>query len=85
MLARSNRINRGSMAPVNFRQQIKERLIKLGLTTNQLADILKTRLKNEEGPSRNALYTYLRGESDMVSENLARILDVLDQEERKRR
>lgn len=55
----------------DFRALILNRLEQLGKTKRWLAQEMKGH------PSQNLIYTYLRGECDMTSDNLARVLDRL--------
>lgn len=63
----------------DFRKQILERLTKLGKNRYWLAEQLGG------SPSSNAIYTYLhpKKKTDMNGENIGRILDVLDAEEKR--
>ncbi len=63
---------------IDFRAQINARLKKLNITVNQFCVLLENR------PSRNVVYSFLSGKSDMGSENLARLLEVLDVQEKKK-
>lgn len=69
---------KGMPVAVDFRKLIKDRIEKLGMSKYQLSERLKGK------PSRNALYTYLRGDTDMGGDNIARILEILDNEEKRR-
>jgi hypothetical protein len=69
--------------PTDFRKQINDRLKKLGKSRYWLAEQV------DGMPSESAIYSYLNAKpnakrtSDMGSENLARLLDVLDAEEKR--
>jgi hypothetical protein len=70
---------RTCVVPRDFRKEIRERLEKLGRNRAWLVQQLGGK------PSRNAVYTYLDddGGTDMKGDHIARILDVLDREEKR--
>jgi hypothetical protein len=78
MLAAIHPITRGQPVAVDFRNQILERIARLGISKYKLSELVGG------DPGRNTLYTYLRGESDMGSDKVAKVLDALDAEEKKR-
>lgn len=59
------------VAPADFRTLIAERLRELGKSKYWLVQQLNG------DPSSNSLYSYMRGESDLGTQKLAKILDVL--------
>lgn len=71
------------MVPIDFRKLIRDRLKKLDKSRYWLAEQL------DGNPSESAIYSYLNEKlnakrtSDIGSESLARILDVLDAEEKR--
>lgn len=68
-----------ALVPRDFRKEIRDRLEALGKNRAWLVQQLGGK------PSRNAVYTYLddEGGTDMKGDHIARILDVLDREEKR--
>ncbi len=63
--------------PVDFRAVIVEKMHKLNITPNALATLLKGEI------GRTTVYSFLKGETDMLSAKVARILELLEKEEKK--
>lgn len=57
---------------MDIRALINRRLRELGHSPYWLAEAARDK------PSRNAVYSYLRGDSDMGSAGIGRLLDLLD-------
>lgn len=64
--------------PTDFRTIILKRLKQLGKSRYWLAE------KVGDSPSRTSIYEFLRGEHDLYSAHVAKLLDVLDIETRVR-